>query len=97
MKKNIILLSAKRTGSTAVMKIFQKHKKVNLMHIDQKISNWESNFWLLALDAINGKKDSFNPTIYYDYNNIIPDDSSISIGNPSSKLSFFGCPKVFTP
>ena len=59
MKKNIILLSAKRTGSTAVMKIFQKHKKVNLMHIDQKISNWESNFWLLALDAINGKKDSF--------------------------------------
>jgi|TARA_B100001093_G_scaffold500665_1_gene551423 hypothetical protein len=59
MKKNIILLSAKRTGSTAVMKIFQKHNKVKLMHIDQKISNWESNFWLLALDAINGKKDSF--------------------------------------
>ncbi len=30
------------------------------MHIDQKISNWESNFWLLALDAINGKKNIFD-------------------------------------
>ena len=51
MNKSIILLSAKRTGSTAVMKIFQKHDQTKIMHVDQNVDNWESNFWLLAVES----------------------------------------------
>lgn len=54
MKKTIILLSAKRSGSTALFKCFQKHSKVQIPHSNQKIDNWEIQFWSLAVLALKG-------------------------------------------
>jgi len=54
MKKLIIMLSAKRCGSTAIFNLFQKHVNVKILHKDQYINNWEPQFWLYASKAING-------------------------------------------
>ncbi len=54
MKRTLILLSAKRCGSTAVFQMFQRHPDVGLCHVDRSIDNWEANFWNLAWDAIHG-------------------------------------------
>ena len=53
------MLSAKRTGSTAVLKIFQKHKETSIFNQNQKIDNWESQYWSLASKAINGDTREF--------------------------------------
>ena len=37
MKKLIIMLSAKRCGSTTIFNLFQKHADVKVLHKDQKI------------------------------------------------------------
>ena len=58
MRKTIILLSAKRSGSTALFKCFQKHSEVKIPHSNQKIDNWEIQFWSLAVLALKG---DFNP------------------------------------
>ena len=58
-RKTIILLSAKRCGSTALFKSFQKHPNVGCCHIDSKNNNWEPNFWNLAARAINGDHEPF--------------------------------------
>lgn len=58
-KRTIILLSAKRCGSTAIFKMFQKHPEVGVCHIDNSIDNWEPNFWNYAADAIEGNPEKF--------------------------------------
>lgn len=58
-KRTIIMLSAKRCGSTAVFKMFQKHPDVKVSHINQKINNWEPNFWNLAGKALQGEVEPF--------------------------------------
>jgi hypothetical protein len=52
--KTIIMLSAKRCGSTAMFRVFQKHPDVGVCHVDKSIGNWEPNFWNYAYRAING-------------------------------------------
>lgn len=58
-KKTIIMLSAKRCGSTALFTMFQRHPEVGVCHVDQKIKIWEPNFWNLAAEAIEGKPTKF--------------------------------------
>jgi len=58
-RRTIILLSAKRTGSTALFRAFQNHPQVGVCHVDQSIANWEPNFWNLAADAIAGDPEPF--------------------------------------
>jgi len=58
-KRTIIMLSAKRCGSTAVFRMFQKHSDVGVCHIDQLIENWEPRFWDLAGRALKGDKTPF--------------------------------------
>ncbi|MFQ5400877.1 MAG: sulfotransferase [Anaerolineae bacterium] len=53
--KTIIMLSAKRCGSTAVFRMFQNHPDVHICHHDQGTSNWEPNFWNLAAKALEGE------------------------------------------
>lgn len=57
--RTIILFGAKRSGSTAVFKMFQRHPDVGVCHVDQAIDNWEPNFWNLAASAIRGEPDRF--------------------------------------
>jgi len=57
--RTIVLLCAKRSGSTAVFKMFQRHPDVGVCHIDQKIDNYEPNFWNLAVEAIEGNPELF--------------------------------------
>jgi len=57
--RTIIMLSAKRCGSTAMFKIFQKHPNVGVCHVNQKIDFWEPNFWNLGADAIQGSPENF--------------------------------------
>jgi len=62
MSKTIILLSAKRCGSTAVFQMFQKHPDVGVCHVNQEIENWEPNFWNYAARAISGDTEPFIET-----------------------------------
>ncbi len=57
--RTIVLLSAKRTGSTALFRVFQNHPAVGVCHIDQSIANWEPNFWCLAARAVAGEPEPF--------------------------------------
>ena len=63
MKKIIIMLSAKRCGSTAIFNLFQKHSDVKILHKNQKIVNWEPQFWFFASKAINGESKEFNERV----------------------------------
>lgn len=58
-RRTIIMLSAKRCGSTAVFKMFQKHPEVGVCHVDPDIDNWEPNFWNLAAEAIQDSPEQF--------------------------------------
>ena len=59
MARTIILLSAKRCGSTAAFHMFQRHPDVGICHVDRAIANWEPGFWTLAWDAIRGDPGPF--------------------------------------
>ena len=52
--KLIIMLSAKRCGSTAIFKIFQNNKFCKIAHKNQNIDNWEIQFWTMASKALKG-------------------------------------------
>lgn len=52
--KTIIMLSAKRCGSTAIFNSFKKHPDVKICNEDKKIENYEIQFWTNAIEAING-------------------------------------------
>ena len=53
------MLSAKRCGSTAMFKVFQKHPETGVCHIDKDIDNWEPNFWNMGAEAIQGSPKRF--------------------------------------
>lgn len=53
-RRTIILLSAKRTGSTALFQVFRNHPDVGTCYKDPSVDNWEPNFWNYAARAING-------------------------------------------
>lgn len=57
--KTIILLSAKRCGSTAMFRMFKQHPDVGVCHVNQDIAVWEPRFWDLAVKAINGDSKPF--------------------------------------
>jgi len=57
--KTIIMLSAKRCGSTAIFKMFQNHPDIGICNINQAIHNWETNFWNYAQRAIDGEPKAF--------------------------------------
>lgn len=57
--RTIVLLSARRTGSHAMFRVFQKHPEVMIAHVQQQIGNWETNFWNLAARAIDGDPEPF--------------------------------------
>ncbi len=44
-KKAILCLCSKRSGSTAINKVFARHPDVRILHANQKMHNWEPNFW----------------------------------------------------
>ena len=52
MKRTIICLAAKRSGTTAVHTMFVNHPDVGVCHPDQSVNNWEPNFWNLAADVL---------------------------------------------
>ena len=52
--KTIILLSSKRTGSSAFFKVFKNHPKVNCLLKNPEMDMIELNFWNSALKAIQG-------------------------------------------
>ena len=88
MRKTIILLSSKRSGSTAIFKCFQKHSKVKIPHFDQKIENWEIQFWSLASLALRGNIDPFRtrlklsfPKINFQLDNYLNDKKIFEIWN----------------
>ena len=58
------MLSAKRCGSTAIFNLFQKHTDIKILHRQQKIINWEPQFWLYASRAIKGDFKKFNDRLY---------------------------------
>lgn len=47
-RRTIICLGAKRSGTTAVHRVFQKHPDVGICHPDQSIRNWELLSWNLS-------------------------------------------------
>ncbi|HLO18486.1 MAG TPA: sulfotransferase [Anaerolineales bacterium] len=55
MKRTIICLAAKRSGTTAVHRMFVNHPDVGICHPNQAIPNWEPNFWNYAADALGLK------------------------------------------
>ncbi len=57
--RTIILLSHKRSGTTALFKVFKKHSQVGVCHKNQEIDIWEPNFWNLASKGLNGDKQPF--------------------------------------
>jgi len=58
--KTVVLLSAHRCGSTAMLKVFQKHPDVKIVNKDQNIANWEPNFWYWADIALKGDRTNFD-------------------------------------
>jgi hypothetical protein len=54
MKRTIVMLSAKRCGSTAVFQMFRNHPDVGICHVNRNIENLEPNFWSHAAEALRG-------------------------------------------
>lgn len=57
--RTTVLLSPKRSGSTAVFRMFQAHPGVGVAHVNPRLDNWEPNFWNFAADAIAGEPARF--------------------------------------
>lgn len=53
MKRTIICLAAKRSGTTAIHRAFANHPDARICHPDQNRSNWEPNFWNYAVAALD--------------------------------------------
>ncbi len=63
MRKTIILLSAKRCGSTAVLNVFRKHPKVNISSDKKNRPNLEINFWNNAYDELYNRPNSLRKNL----------------------------------
>ena len=61
--KTIILLSSKRTGSSAFFKVFKNHPKVSCLLKTKDMDMIELNFWNSAVDAINGNQNNLKKTL----------------------------------
>lgn len=48
MKRTIVCLAAKRSGTTAIHHVFAKHPQVRICHPDQDVENFEPDFWYAA-------------------------------------------------
>jgi hypothetical protein len=60
MNKTIILLSAKRCGTTALFKMMREHSGVNFCSVTKNPKNWEPGFWNNGNYAIRiGRTDRF--------------------------------------
>ncbi len=75
-KRTIILLSAARCGSTAVLRMFQRHPDVGICSVNQGVGNCEPHFWSTAAKAIAGDSERLlikmrntlpNVSLPYDY------------------------------
>jgi hypothetical protein len=58
-RRTIVMLSPKRSGSTAMFRLFQGHPDVQVAHHDQSIALWETQFWSMGADAIAGDDTAF--------------------------------------
>lgn len=58
--KTIVMLSAHRCGSTAMLKVFQNHPDVKIVNKNQNIGNWEPNYWYWADIALKGDRTNFD-------------------------------------
>jgi hypothetical protein len=56
-KRTLILLCPARCGSTAMLKVFQRHPDVGICHENPCVGNCEPHFWSTAAKAIAGKPD----------------------------------------
>ena len=50
--RTLICLAAKRSGTTAIHRIFVNHPQVKIVHPDQQVKNNEPNFWNFATAAL---------------------------------------------
>jgi len=67
MQRLIVLLCAKRSGSTAVFRMFQHHSMCAIPHADPGIDNYEPNFWNYAHQAIKGNDRLFRERFGVDH------------------------------
>lgn len=67
MQRLIVLLCAKRSGSTAVFRMFQHHSMCAIPHADPCIDNYEPNFWNYAHQAIEGDDGPFRKRFGIDH------------------------------
>lgn len=58
-RTSIFLLSHKRSGTSALHRVFASHSQVSICHSDQTHKQWEPNFWNTAVTAIEGDPDPF--------------------------------------
>lgn len=58
--RTLICLAAKRSGTTAIHRIFVKHPQVKIIYPDQQARNNEPNFWNFAAAALNRPLEAVN-------------------------------------
>jgi SAM-dependent methyltransferase len=56
VKRTIICLAAKRSGTTAIHRIFVNHPDTKICHPNQRKSSWEPNFWNYAAAALDNDR-----------------------------------------
>lgn len=57
--RTIVLLSHKRSGTSALFRVFRDHPSVGVCHVDPTRTLWEPNFWNLAAQGIRGDTEPF--------------------------------------
>ncbi len=64
MKRTIISLAAKRSGTTAIHRIFVNHPGVGICHPNQTNPNWETNLWNFAAAALGSESIQVENSFY---------------------------------
>ena len=60
MKRTIICLATKRSGTTALHRLFSAHPEAGICYPDQSVANWEPHFWNFAAAAL---KDDYSQLV----------------------------------